>query len=466
MKKTDKNAGITLIVLAVTIIVLLILAGISISMLTGNNGIIRQAGDAKESAQKEEARELIKTEVLQSYNKLGDLNLIELKERLSKIDADVSQIENVLIDNAHTGKITLNGYDFYIDSNDEVLSDKSILFNKKYIELQLMGENQYDKTLEITKMNLSGDIIWKTSNEEIVKVENGKITPVSDGEATITVICKEGKNEYKATCIVKVESFIDDSYIRYDVEYEDVFSEKRYTKNTGWRLISQEQNSDGTYNIEFISTGVPCKLCYGWYEMSSAIWKPTSQVKNEYVNRFYDTASNRNATYCAAGLYYSFDKIEFREEISSDDRNIGGYKKIITKNKNGIMEELSGNITGEAFIAKKDAKVRNVSLADIRGYDKIQGKEGGVKSYNSGEEYADKKRGLFKLNDYTLDNKKVKSYFLSNPSSITSSYHILAFMSSGGTISSNGARIAGLRPVISMKNVNMTKEDCVWIIND
>lgn len=93
-------------------------------------------------------------------------------------------------------------------------------------------------------------------------------------------------------------------------------------------------------------------------------------------------------------------------------------------------------------------------------------KEGGVKSYNSGEEYADKKRGLFKLNDYTLDNKKVKSYFLSNPSSITSSYHILAFMSSGGTISSNGARIAGLRPVISMKNVNMTKEDCVWIIND
>ena len=116
---------------------LLILAGISISMLTGNNGIIRQAGDAKESAQKEEARELIKTEVLQSYNKLGDLSLIKLKEGLSKIDADVSQIENILIDNAHTGKITLNGYDFYIDSNDEVLSDKSILFNKKYRRINL-----------------------------------------------------------------------------------------------------------------------------------------------------------------------------------------------------------------------------------------------------------------------------------------------------------------------------------------
>ena len=47
MKKTDKNAGITLIVLAVTIIVLLILAGISIMMLTGDNGILKKAGEAK-----------------------------------------------------------------------------------------------------------------------------------------------------------------------------------------------------------------------------------------------------------------------------------------------------------------------------------------------------------------------------------------------------------------------------------
>lgn len=38
--------GITLISLVVTIIVLLILAGISIMMLTGNNGILNRAGDA------------------------------------------------------------------------------------------------------------------------------------------------------------------------------------------------------------------------------------------------------------------------------------------------------------------------------------------------------------------------------------------------------------------------------------
>ena len=43
-----ENKGITLIALIVTIIVLLILAGVSIAMLTGNNGILTQAKLAKE----------------------------------------------------------------------------------------------------------------------------------------------------------------------------------------------------------------------------------------------------------------------------------------------------------------------------------------------------------------------------------------------------------------------------------
>ena len=41
-----KEKGITLIALVVTIVVLLILAGVSISMLTGENGIITQASKA------------------------------------------------------------------------------------------------------------------------------------------------------------------------------------------------------------------------------------------------------------------------------------------------------------------------------------------------------------------------------------------------------------------------------------
>ena len=47
----EKNRGITLIALVVTVIVILVLAGVSISMLTGENGILKIAAEAKEKTQ-------------------------------------------------------------------------------------------------------------------------------------------------------------------------------------------------------------------------------------------------------------------------------------------------------------------------------------------------------------------------------------------------------------------------------
>ena len=45
-----KNKGVTLIALAVTIVVMLILAGVTISVLNGENGIVKQAQKAKEES--------------------------------------------------------------------------------------------------------------------------------------------------------------------------------------------------------------------------------------------------------------------------------------------------------------------------------------------------------------------------------------------------------------------------------
>ena len=62
-KETRENRGITLIALVITIIVLLILAGVSIAMLTGNNGILTQAKLAKENtalAKEDEENKLAK----------------------------------------------------------------------------------------------------------------------------------------------------------------------------------------------------------------------------------------------------------------------------------------------------------------------------------------------------------------------------------------------------------------------
>ncbi len=51
------NKGITLIPLVITIIVLLILAGVSIAMLTGENGILAQATKSVDATELAEAKE-------------------------------------------------------------------------------------------------------------------------------------------------------------------------------------------------------------------------------------------------------------------------------------------------------------------------------------------------------------------------------------------------------------------------
>ena len=42
MRVKDKNQGITVIALVITIIILLILAGVMIAILTGDNGILKR----------------------------------------------------------------------------------------------------------------------------------------------------------------------------------------------------------------------------------------------------------------------------------------------------------------------------------------------------------------------------------------------------------------------------------------
>ncbi len=119
---TKSTKGITLIALVVTIIILLILAGVSIAMLTGNNGILSQAGRAKDRTREEGAREKIQLEVMGAYDKYGNINVEKLKTNLeNNVGADTSKINDILIDGATTGKITVDGKDFYVDGNGNVL---------------------------------------------------------------------------------------------------------------------------------------------------------------------------------------------------------------------------------------------------------------------------------------------------------------------------------------------------------
>lgn len=87
MQKNSK--GITLIALVITIIVLLILAGVTIATLTGENGILNQAGKAKEQTEKADIIERAKIEIVgvQSENN-GELPKEDLDRILKSYDKD------------------------------------------------------------------------------------------------------------------------------------------------------------------------------------------------------------------------------------------------------------------------------------------------------------------------------------------------------------------------------------------
>ena len=86
-----KEKGITLIALVITIIVLLILAGVSIAMLTGENGIITQAQNAKEKTVKASELEGIQLAVIGSETKNNEYLDILDEESFKK------ELENILV---------------------------------------------------------------------------------------------------------------------------------------------------------------------------------------------------------------------------------------------------------------------------------------------------------------------------------------------------------------------------------
>ena len=87
-KKTSKNMnkGITLIALVITITILLILAGISIAALTGDNGLINRAGDAKDATEIAQEKEILQqaSVVAMGKNKNGEVEETFLDAELDK----------------------------------------------------------------------------------------------------------------------------------------------------------------------------------------------------------------------------------------------------------------------------------------------------------------------------------------------------------------------------------------------
>ena len=113
--KIDEVKGITLIALVITIIVLLILAGVVIATLTGDNGILGKAKTAKTTNDEEKAKEQIKIAVMGSYGKDGELNYDDLTKNLGQIG--ITELPDTA---SYPLEVTLDGVSATIEANGEV----------------------------------------------------------------------------------------------------------------------------------------------------------------------------------------------------------------------------------------------------------------------------------------------------------------------------------------------------------
>lgn len=134
--ETQEEKGITLIALVITIIVLLILAGVTIATLTGDNGILNQAGKAKDKITEAESIERVQVEVAGSYGLDGTIDKPTLNENLRKnISGLTYNGKSISEDIEGEGRnrieelpatVKVNGYDIQIDKSGEVNKIKTL----------------------------------------------------------------------------------------------------------------------------------------------------------------------------------------------------------------------------------------------------------------------------------------------------------------------------------------------------
>jgi len=169
------NKGITLIALVITIIVLLILAGVSIATLMGDNGLLTRASQSKEASKKGEIEDKIRL----AYS---EWKISQNVDKLPKTMEEILEKEFGEVVNNNDGTWMLDGVEVSI--------------NEEIGEI-LVGEKVKEKTIEEVQENyVVGNTIVKDENGNKIVVPDGfKITndtkKVHEG-----IVITDGTNEF------------------------------------------------------------------------------------------------------------------------------------------------------------------------------------------------------------------------------------------------------------------------------
>ena len=201
MKRNVNNNGITLIALVVTIIVLLILAGVSISMLTGQNGILNRVAEAKDKSEESETKELIEMAVFNSIigeNGVSKLNKEKLQENISNV---LEKDKAVVIDNkneTYTIKLNDTNKKYYIDKNGKIFDckDRNGIEVGDYIEYKSDNTEKYLVSKEASGHNENQEISTEVLRWRVLNINEGGTIELIPDNATNQKIFFKGTLGY------------------------------------------------------------------------------------------------------------------------------------------------------------------------------------------------------------------------------------------------------------------------------
>ena len=218
--RINKNQGITLIALAITIAVLLILAGVSIATLTGENRIIEQTNKAKIRTEIENEKETLQLAVLNASNKdkWGEITSESISKELDKQMKEKYEIgneEGIII----TYKDSKRSY--IINSNGKVEQ-----YIKKIVEPE-PEKSDTTKTIE--------------TSYGVIEIEFLNKKGYSIGEANEPIL----KDGMKAVYWAKDESGELDTENYSNNKYEITSDNPNFKKENWYQYTAQTNNIDG-----------------------------------------------------------------------------------------------------------------------------------------------------------------------------------------------------------------------------
>ena len=203
MNQMKNTKGITLIALVITIIVLLILAGVAIVSLTGENGVLTRASDSKNKTDEEEEKEAIAIAyngaITESKGESVTADALNSQFSQNGTSATASGEETIKVDFTKTGRsyivnaygkvekfddianyLKVGDYVNYPDKNGNKILCK-VLYNNENYGVQLVSLNAVGSvTLGSHDPKIPSDIVSKSSLEKAKWSYNNAIKTLND----------------------------------------------------------------------------------------------------------------------------------------------------------------------------------------------------------------------------------------------------------------------------------------------